>query len=294
MSIRAVTAVIASSLKPPTVKLTAVVLADALNERTGQLNLSLASIAERVGISRDQARRCVRTLLECQVLSIVANAAGGAPGLAPHYRLHFDRLTTLRETDGTGATPTGGTGATPPSEANAPDGLHPCNEGVAPMQPTGGTGATRTRRNRKEPEERGVSRRDEHAPRRRIEETTLAEWLTGEAAAGRKAVPGDDAIFNWSERVGLPPEFLALAWDVFKDRYTPDPASPEKPKTYVDWRAVFRRAVKEDWLKLWMFQGNEYLLTTRGLQARRAQLSNVIAESRGPDDQPVVLERTAT
>ncbi|OWQ90825.1 hypothetical protein CDN99_11700 [Roseateles aquatilis] len=81
---------------------------------------------------------------------------------------------------------------------------------------------------------------------------------------------------------------------MFKDRYTPDPASPEKPKTYVDWRAVFRRAVKEDWLKLWMFQGNEYLLTTRGLQARRAQLSNVIAESRGPDDQPVVLERTAT
>lgn len=92
----------------------------------------------------------------------------------------------------------------------------------------------------------------------------------------------------------MPRDFLALAWAVFKDRYTPDPESLERPKTYVDWRAVFRRAVKEDWLKLWVLQGNEYVLTTRGLQARRAQTSSDVSEVRGQDDQPMALDRAAT
>mgnify|MGYP001614223595 CR=1 FL=1 len=45
----------------------------------------------------------------------------------------------------------------------------------------------------------------------------------------------------------------------------------ERPKTYNDWRAVFRKAVREGWLKLWFLDGQQYALTTAGQQAQRVQ-----------------------
>jgi uncharacterized protein YdaU (DUF1376 family) len=95
----------------------------------------------------------------------------------------------------------------------------------------------------------------------------LSAWLDSVKASGQKPIPEDDAVFTYAEGVGIPAEFLRLAWLEFRHRYT----QPEA-KRYRDWRAVFRRAVRGNWLKVWFLDpaSNQYGLTTVGLQAQRA------------------------
>ena len=93
-------------------------------------------------------------------------------------------------------------------------------------------------------------------------EVTLPEWI--ERLAGGDAIAADDPLFRWAQSVGVPREWIALAWWGFEARYT------DNPKRYSDWRAVFRRAVKEDWLKLWRVdRDGGYVLTTAGEALRR-------------------------
>lgn len=92
---------------------------------------------------------------------------------------------------------------------------------------------------------------------------SLTDWLAQVAAAGKKAVPDDDAVRSYATKAGVPGDYLRLCWVEFRDRYTQPDA-----KTYTDWRAVFRSAVRGNWLKLWFFdQDNQCLLTTAGKQA---------------------------
>ena len=93
---------------------------------------------------------------------------------------------------------------------------------------------------------------------------TLADWI--DALEGGDAVPADDPIFDWAGKVGLPREWIALAWWAFEGRYTGD--GQGAAKTYTDWRATFRNAVREDWLKLWRMGPDGYALTTAGKQAQ--------------------------
>ena len=104
-------------------------------------------------------------------------------------------------------------------------------------------------------------------------EVTLADWLAAEAEAKRSAIPKGDPVFDWAEKIALPKEFLQLAWAVFKAKYTAKPTKGEQQKTYTDWRQVFRNACKDNWLKLWVLDGQQYLLTTVGQQARREHKS---------------------
>lgn len=97
---------------------------------------------------------------------------------------------------------------------------------------------------------------------------TLATYLAECEAAGVKAIPEDDAVFAYAERVGLPVEFLALAWQWFRAKYGPD--GPGRAKRYSDWRATFRNSVKDCWPKFWAIdQSGAYYLTTAGKQAQR-------------------------
>lgn len=101
-------------------------------------------------------------------------------------------------------------------------------------------------------------------------EVTLAQWLADIHAKGERAIQTGDSVFTYAESIGLPREFLHLAWVEFKARYTAEPVKGEKPKTYADWRAVFRKAVREGWLKLWHLDGQHFVLSTAGQQAQRA------------------------
>lgn len=97
---------------------------------------------------------------------------------------------------------------------------------------------------------------------------TLTTYLAECEAAGVKAIPEDDAVFAYAERVGLPVEFLSLAWQWFRAKYGPDGTG--RAKRYTDWRATFRNAVKDGWPKFWAIdQSGEYYLTTAGKQAQR-------------------------
>jgi len=95
----------------------------------------------------------------------------------------------------------------------------------------------------------------------------LKTWLEVVKAKGEKAIPDDDPVVAYAEEVKIPHSYLRLAWFEFVHRY----GQPDAKK-YRDWRAVFRKAVRGNWLKLWFLDAasNEYGLTTVGHQAQRA------------------------
>lgn len=93
----------------------------------------------------------------------------------------------------------------------------------------------------------------------------LKAWLEQVKAKGEKAIPDDDQVFVYADEVGIPADFLRLAWAEFRGRYTQPNA-----KRYIDWRSVFRKAVRGNWLKLWWVDAQGvYTLTTAGAQAQR-------------------------
>lgn len=146
MSVKALSIVFDAPIRPPTNKLLAAVLADWCDDRGGSLFPSMARIAEKVGISRSQAQRIVHGFVSEGLLSVVANAGGGKPGVTPHYRLHLERIAALQGTGRTGATgstsATGGIHAT--GRVGAEEGSHGHTEGVAPTRETGSADATLT------------------------------------------------------------------------------------------------------------------------------------------------------
>jgi Protein of unknown function (DUF1376) len=95
----------------------------------------------------------------------------------------------------------------------------------------------------------------------------LKAWLAAIKARGEKAIPDDDPVLAYALRIGLPHEFLHLAWQQFRHRYL----RQHPGKRYTDWRRVFRNSVEGNWLKLWWLDPatSAYALTTVGLQAQR-------------------------
>lgn len=115
-------------------------------------------------------------------------------------------------------------------------------------------------------EEKRREEREEENPAPKTKAKPLVDlktWIEGVKASGEKAIPTSDPIWSYAEKIHLPGEFLHLAWVVFKEKYSKPGA-----KKYRDWRAVFRSAVKENWLKLWWLEGETYALTTTGKQAK--------------------------
>ncbi len=95
----------------------------------------------------------------------------------------------------------------------------------------------------------------------------LKAWTDAIKAKGEKPIPPDDPVLTYAEKVGIPRDFLVLAWQQFLHTYTTARAG----KRYRDWRQVFRNAVEANWLKLWFLAPDgTYSLTTVGHQAQRA------------------------
>ena len=99
---------------------------------------------------------------------------------------------------------------------------------------------------------------------KRAKKVTLADWMA--SLGEEEAVPAADPIFGWTRSTGIPANWIALAWWAFENRYGPD--GKDAAKTYIDWRAVFRSAVKEDWLRLWRKGRDGWELTTAGENVR--------------------------
>lgn len=148
MSVQAMDTVWRADLRPTTLKLTALALADWCDPDGSRLFPSMQAVGEKVGVSRSQAQRLMRELIEAGLLQVEANANGGRPGTTPHYRLRLDRIANLPQTGSADAIPTGSANATGSTGAtgrmDAQTGSTGAMGGVAPMRQTGSTGATLT------------------------------------------------------------------------------------------------------------------------------------------------------
>jgi hypothetical protein len=105
-------------------------------------------------------------------------------------------------------------------------------------------------------------------PRTKEKDLTLAEWVLA-LPDDEEVIVDSDPIFDWALKIGVPREWVALAWFAFESRYG------DNPKRYTDWRAVFRKALREDWLKLWRKDSRTggWVLTPAGEMAERERQS---------------------
>lgn len=123
---------------------------------------------------------------------------------------------------------------------------------------------TREREEKRREEKEEEQGADAPAPKsRKRSETTIADWL---ATVDGDAIPADDPVFEYAAKVGIPADFLLLAWTEFEARHL------ESGKRYKDWRAAFRKCVRDNWYRLWWVdpKTGDYALTTQGVQAQRA------------------------
>lgn len=94
---------------------------------------------------------------------------------------------------------------------------------------------------------------------------SLPTWLATMKSIGEQPIPETDPVFDYAEQAGIPMDMLRLCWVEFRGRY-----SEPNAKRYKDWRSVYRKAVRGNWLRLWRTtpEGG-YVLTTEGQQAQR-------------------------
>lgn len=95
---------------------------------------------------------------------------------------------------------------------------------------------------------------------------TFAKWCEEVKAKGEKFISDFRPVWDYAAKVGLPEEFVMLAFQVFKDRYLN--SEKGKRKMYSDWRLTFLNAIKADWFHLWRVEPDgKYLLSSHGIQA---------------------------
>lgn len=105
---------------------------------------------------------------------------------------------------------------------------------------------------------------------------SLKTFLEECSAKGERPIRDYSPLWAYIESVGLPGDFVALAWAEFLRRCLPD--GPDHGKRQKDWRATFRKYVENNYLGLWAIgQEGNYFLTTKGRQAEKFQESKATA-----------------
>lgn len=101
---------------------------------------------------------------------------------------------------------------------------------------------------------------------KRSEQIGLTAFLAACHEQGESAIPEDDAVFAYADRIGLPHEFVGLAWAWFKRKY-----ANKRQAGVRGWRQTFRNAVEDNWPKYWYPDADgAFQLTSAGKQAQIA------------------------
>lgn len=105
------------------------------------------------------------------------------------------------------------------------------------------------------------------AEKKKAKGMTLTQWLADVKAKGERAMSEHKPLWAYCEKVGIPAEWVEIAWARFVDRYQSDEKA--RLKRYIDWRRVFVRAVEENWFSLWFFSERDqaFRLSTVGVAA---------------------------
>lgn len=100
-------------------------------------------------------------------------------------------------------------------------------------------------------------------PKTQRNESTFRQWLDVITATGERPVRDYQPLWEYCDRVGIPADWVAMAWEKFTDRYLHDPQY--RNKRYKDWRHVFLNAIRDNWYGLWCVASDGSLaLTGRG------------------------------
>lgn len=93
---------------------------------------------------------------------------------------------------------------------------------------------------------------------------TFKSWLES-IPEGEKAIPADDPVYAYADKVGLPEAYLRLEWEWFKRKYLTE------SKRQKSWPQKFRNAVEGGWGSLWRIGADgQFFLTTEGQQFQRS------------------------
>ncbi|MFM9932870.1 hypothetical protein [Achromobacter xylosoxidans] len=105
--------------------------------------------------------------------------------------------------------------------------------------------------------------------RERKERCTLKTFIDRCRQAGEMAISGYEPLRKYVDGVGLPMEFVQLAWDVFKAEHGPEGVNGRRLQA--DWRRHFMNYVTKGYYRLWYADAanGTYALTTQGVQAQR-------------------------
>lgn len=102
-------------------------------------------------------------------------------------------------------------------------------------------------------------------PSERPKKVTFKKWIEQVKSSGEKAISEYQPVFEYADTVGIPHDWIQIAWLKFVDRYTKD--KNNAGKRYIDWRRVFLNAVSGNWFRLWYAKDGKFYLTTVGVQA---------------------------
>lgn len=221
---------------------------------------SIAKIAEKLRASESQARRVVHGLIDAGHVKVIGNENGGAPSQTRQYQIN---LALLRGRENA----RGSENATP--RKNARDGSQKCAE-------TGSENDTLTIIDTSITV--STAREQAHAIqpvppkiKNRKSRLTLDEFRNACAASGERVIEGWDPIDRYIESSGLPEEFVAICWEVFKEEHCETGRNATRKQA--DWRSHFLNYVTKGYYRLWYAKPGgaakpEYILTTAGLQAQ--------------------------
>jgi hypothetical protein len=90
------------------------------------------------------------------------------------------------------------------------------------------------------------------------------------------SIPPDDPIFEYTREAHIPDDWLRMCWLSFKDKYLD---ADKRYKGINGWRAAFRNSVRQGWFELWWHDGENYKLTSKGLQAMTVMKSRELAKA---------------
>ncbi|RFF46203.1 helix-turn-helix domain-containing protein [Xanthomonas campestris] len=235
---------------PPSPKAVLISLADNANDQ-GHCWPSIPTICERTCFSERTVHSAIRWLESVGLVT-----ADRSNGRHTRYVINPDAYQPPQELHPRSSCTPANAAVEPPQNLHKPPQM--------PQSPP-----QQLRSNRKEPISNNSEASASASPKPRMQ--TFDSWST--SLGDEDAIRADDPVFEWAEKAGIPDDFIELAWLSFADRYSGN------RKRYVDWRAVFRNAVRGNWQKVWYLNPQTgYALTTIGEQYRRVRDAEAQAE----------------
>lgn len=110
----------------------------------------------------------------------------------------------------------------------------------------------------------------------RTQAVSLKTFLDSCKQKNEKPISGYTPVFSYAESVGLPTDFIQLAWFEFCRQFGDGGVNESRKQK--DWRKTFRNYVEKGYLKLWWITPEgRYELTTNGKQAQLANSERLAA-----------------